>query len=136
MEQFAEYNHAIASRALWGLWMIALSLLSTRGRTPKDRAECGKPKRDYSNEAYRRERAFQNAIETSPGFLATTLAAILAGGAPLAVNIFASLFLPSRLIMAYVHIQTENQPMRSLFFGIGWLCIIGLALTALVAVFF
>ncbi|MEX0281660.1 MAG: MAPEG family protein [Arenibacterium sp.] len=136
MEQFAEYSHATATLAIWGLWMIALSIMSTSGKTPRDRAECGKPKRDYSNEAYRRERAFANAIETSPAFLATTLAAILAGGLPLAVNILTSVFLLSRLAMAYVHVKTENQPMRSAFFGVGWLCIILLAVTALVAVFF
>lgn len=136
MDAFAAYAHAIATLALWGLWMIALSMLSTGGKTPKDRAECGKPKRDYANEAYRRERAFQNAIETSPAFLATTLAAILAGGMPLAVNILSTVFLVSRLAMAFVHIRTENQPMRSAFFGVGWLCIILMALTALMAVFF
>ena len=83
----------------------------------------------------RRHRAFQNAIETSPAFLATTLAAILAGGTPLLVNIFASLFIVSRVAMAYVHVKTEIQPLRSALFGFGWLMIIFQALTALWAAF-
>ena len=135
MDIFAPYAHAIASLALWGLLMIALSMISTRGMKPEDRTESGVPKRDYSVPPYRRYRACQNAIEPSPAFLATTLAAILAGAAPLLVNIFAAAFLLARLAMAYVHIQTENQPLRSATFGFGWLMIIFMALTALYAVF-
>lgn len=136
MAGFEVYNHAIAALALWGLMMIALSMISTGGKVPKDRAESGLPKRDYSNEAYRRHRAFQNAIETSPAFLATTGAAILAGGVPLVVNIAASVFLLARIAMVYVHVWTENQPARSACFGVGWLCIIVMGLSALRAVFF
>ncbi len=135
MEGFDAYGHAIASLALWGLVMIALSMVSTGGKVPKDRAESGLPKRDYSNQAYLRHRAFQNAIETSPAFMSVTLAAILAGGVPVIVNICASLFLVSRLAMAYIHVWTENQPMRSAAFGFGWLMIIIIGLTALYAVF-
>ncbi len=136
MEAFDPYGHAIASLALWGLMMIALSIISTGGKVPKDRAESGLPKRDYSNQAYRRHRAFQNAIETSPAFISVTLAAILADGMPTVVNICASLFLVSRIAMAYIHVWTENQPLRSAAFGFGWLMIIFLALAALAGIFF
>ncbi|MDF1727129.1 MAG: MAPEG family protein [Sulfitobacter sp.] len=136
MEIFAEYAHAIAALALWGLLMIALSIISTRGRTADKRCDCGKPKRDYSDPVYRRERAFQNAVETSPAFLSVTLAAILAGASPISLNWLASIFLVARLAMAFVHIRTENQPLRSAMFGIGWLAVILTALLALYAVFF
>lgn len=136
MEIFAPYSHAIAALALWALVMIVLSMLSIVGRTPENRCDCGKPKRDYSDPVYRRERAFANAIETSPAFMAATMAAILAGGSPLWVNILASVFLLARLAMAFVHIRTENQSLRSATFTVGWLCVVLLALTALVAVFF
>ncbi|MFK7838165.1 MAG: MAPEG family protein [Sulfitobacter sp.] len=136
MVGFEPYSHAIAALALWGLVMIALSMASTAGRTAEHRCDCGKPKRDYSDPVYRRERAFANAVETSPAFIATTLAAMLAGASPLMVNIFASVFLLSRIAMAVVHIRTENQAMRSAMFGIGWLMIILTGLTALFAVFF
>lgn len=135
MEIFDPYSHAIASLALWGLLMIALSMMSTRGMRPEDRTESGVPKRDYAVPSYRRYRAFQNAIETSPAFITTTLAAILAGTSPLLVNIFASAFMLARLAMAFVHIRTENQPLRSACFGFGWLMIIFMALSALYAVF-
>lgn len=132
---FDAYSHAIAVLAIWGLVMIGLSMASTRGRTAEHRCDCGKPKRDYSDPVYRRERAFANAVETSPAFMSVTLAAILGGGAPLMVNIFASVFLLARLAMAYVHIATENQGARSAMFGISWLMIILLALSGLYGVF-
>lgn len=135
MEAFAPYSHAIASLALWGLMMVILSMLSTRGRTPENRCDCGKPKRDYANAWYRSERAFMNAVETSPGFMGTTLAAMLAGASPASVNWMASIFILARIAMAIIHIRTENQPLRSLTFGIGWLMIILMGLLALYTVF-
>ena len=135
MHIFAPYAHAIATLALWGLWMIYLSVQSNTGLTPEDRTESGHPKRDYASQPYRRNRAFQNAIETSPAFLATTTAAILAGASPVSVNWLATLFLLARVIMAFVHIRTENQPLRSAMFGIGWLMIILMAVLALYTVF-
>jgi uncharacterized MAPEG superfamily protein len=129
------YGHAIAALALWGLLVVLLGNLSTLGREEANRAPCGKPKRNYADPWYRRERAFANAIETSPGFLATALAAILAGAPSFWVNLFAALFLVARVAMAGVHIYTQNQPWRSAFFGFGWLFIILLGLLALGAIF-
>jgi uncharacterized MAPEG superfamily protein len=135
MEQFSEYSHAIAALAIWALMMVVLAGLSTAGRTDADRCDCGKPKRDYSSSVYRRERAFANAIENSGPFIAGTLAAILAGASPLWVNVLTSVFLISRLVMAAVHIGTENQAMRSAAFMVSWLCLIVLAVVAVFAVF-
>ena len=116
----ALYGHAIASIALWALLVLCLSGLSTLGKA-RVRCDCGRPKRDYSDPVYRRERAFQNALETSAPFLAATLAAIASGAAPVWVNLLASVFLVSRIFMAAVHIKTEIQPLRSALYGIGWL---------------
>ena len=135
MEAFEAYSHALAALALWSLLVLALSGLSTRGRTAENRCECGKPKRNYANVVYRTERAFMNAVETSSPFVAATVAAILAGATPIWVNLVASIFLLSRLAMAAVHIGTENQPMRSATYVVGWACIIVLALLAFVTAF-
>lgn len=124
------YSHAIAALALWALICVILAALSTIGRTEEDRCACGKPKRDYSNVVYRRERAFANAIEVSGPFIAATLAAVLIGAAPFWVNVLASVFVASRIVMAVVHIGTENQPLRSASFVVGWVCMIALALMA------
>ncbi len=132
---FEPYSHAIASVALWALIVIVLSMLSTFGRDAENRCACGKPKRDYSDIVYRRERAFMNAVETSGPFIAAVLAAVLAGAAPFWVNLLASVFIVSRIVMAVIHIGTENQPMRSVSFMVGWLCLIVLAIMAVFAAF-
>lgn len=134
MDAFAAYNHALLALAIWALLSIVLSGLSTVGRTPENRSDCGKPIRDYASVSYRRERAFANAVEVSGPFIAATLAAILAGASPFMVNLLASVFVVSRIAMAVVYIRTENQPLRSITFLIGWVCMIGLAITAIGAV--
>ncbi|WP_037227041.1 MAPEG family protein [Roseobacter sp. GAI101] len=135
MDAFAAYSHALASLALWGVMISVLGAFSTRGRSAENRCDCGKPKRNYDDPAYRSERAFMNAVESSGPFIAVTVAAVLLGAAPFWVNVFASVFIVARLAMAFVHIRTTNQPMRSVFFGVGLLCILALAILALGAAF-
>jgi uncharacterized MAPEG superfamily protein len=126
MSPFAAYGHAILSLAVWSLIVITLSALSTRGRVAENRCDCGKPKRDYSDRWYRSERAFMNAIEISGPFIAATLASILAGAPSFWVNMLASVFVVSRIAVAYVHIGTTNQSLRSAVWSIGVMCILGL----------
>jgi uncharacterized MAPEG superfamily protein len=135
MEMFAPYSHAIAALSLWALLVCILSMFSTIGRTAESRCDCGKPKRDYSDPAYRRERAFMNAIEGAGPYLAVTVAAIMSGANPFWVNLFASVYLVARIGMAVVHIKTENQPMRSLFFVVGLISVLAQAINVLIAVF-
>lgn len=135
MEQFTAYSHAIASLGLWALLNVILSMVATRGRTAENRCDCGKPKREYSDPVYRADRAHMNAIENSGPFIGATVAAILMGAAPFWVNVLASVFIVARIAMAFVHIRTENQPMRSLFYVVGLVCVIGLALMAIFSAF-
>ena len=134
MEAFSPYGHAIASLAIWAFIVMVLTGLSTRGRVTDQRCGCGKPVRDYTNQWYRSERAFMNAVEASGPFIGATVAAILAGAVPFWVNLFASVFIAARIVMAYVHIGTTNQPLRSTFWAVGVLCVTGLILLTLVAV--
>ncbi|SFS73419.1 MAPEG family protein [Sulfitobacter marinus] len=135
MEAFATYSHAITSLALWALVITVLSGFSTRGRIDENRAECGKPKRNYDDPWYRSERAFMNAVETSGPFIAATVAAILIGASPFWVNLFASIFVIARIAMGFVHIRTTNQPARSMFFAVGLVCILGLVVLTIMAAF-
>jgi uncharacterized MAPEG superfamily protein len=135
MDIFAAYGHAIVSLALWAVLISVLGGMSTQGRTGENRCDCGKPKRDYSNIVYRRERAYMNVVESAGPFIAVTVAAILAGAAPFWVNLFASIFLVARVGMAVVHIRTVNQPMRSVFFAIGLVSILAQAIVVLLTVF-
>ena len=135
MDILAAYSHALASLALWGVMVSVLGALSTRGRSAENRCDCGKPKRNYDDPVYRSERAFMNAVETSGPFISVAVAAVLLGASPFWVNLFASVFIVARLAMAFVHIRTTNQPMRSAFFLIGLICLLALAILALAAAF-
>jgi uncharacterized MAPEG superfamily protein len=127
---FEPYAHALAALAFWAVLMIVLAILSTT-LTPRARAESGHPVRDYADPAYRRHRAFQNALEAATPFVAATLAAILTGAGPFLVNLLASVFVLARIATAAVHIGTENQPARSATWSVGHLCILGLAVMAI-----
>ncbi|WP_299558010.1 MAPEG family protein [uncultured Sulfitobacter sp.] len=135
MEGLAMYSHAIASLGLWAVLVSVLAALSTIGRTAEARCDCGKPKRDYGDPVYRRERAFMNAVEGSGPFIAATVAAILIGAAPFWVNLFASVFIVARIGMAAVHIGTTVQGARSAFFMVALVSVLAQAIMAVVAAF-
>ena len=135
MELFDAYSHALASLAGYALLMIALSAMSLSGRTDEHRCDCGQPKRDYNDAVYRRGRAFQNSIESVGPFVAALMAAILTGGSPLWVNVFASVFLLARIAMAVLHIGTTNQNMRSATWVVGVVCVIALAVIGIIGAF-
>lgn len=125
------YSHAIASLGGYAILMIVLTALSAAGRSDDERALCGQVKRDYANPTYRKARAHANAVESAGPFIAAVVAAIMMGAAPFWVNLFASVFLTARIVMAYVHIGTTNQPMRSVFWTISMLCVLALAVMAI-----
>ena len=125
------YAHAAASLGLWALILVGLTILSVAvpygARTPS-----GHPVRDYDDRGYRAHRAHQNALETSAPFLAALGGAVLVGASPFWVNLFASVFVVSRLGMVAIHVGTTNQPARSAAWSVGMICVLGLALIALV----
>jgi len=135
VEMFAAYSHAIAALALWAVLVCVLSMLAAGARGAKKTCACGKPAQDYTDPAYRRERAFMNAVEGAGPFVAVTVAAILIGASPFWVNLFASAYLAARIAMAAVHIGTQNQPLRSVFFLIGLIAVLALAVLVLAAAF-
>jgi uncharacterized MAPEG superfamily protein len=128
MDIFDVYSHALASLACFAILISVLGGLSAGGGSPENRCECGQPKRDYDNVVYRRNRAFMNAVESAGPFIAALMAAILTGGSPLWVNIFASVFLLARVATAVVHIGTINEGLRSATWFVGLLCVFGLAI--------
>ena len=128
MDIFDVYSHALASLACFAMLISVLGGLSAGGGSPENRCECGQPKRDYDNVVYRRNRAFMNAVESAGPFIAALMAAILTGGSPLWVNIFASVYLLARVATAVVHIGTTNEGLRSATWFVGLLCVFGLAI--------
>jgi uncharacterized MAPEG superfamily protein len=135
MEFFDAYSHALAALSGFAILIAVLGALSVGGRTPENRCDCGQPKRNYDNVVYRRNRAFMNAVESAGPFIAALMAAILTGGSPLWVNIFASVFLLARVATAVVHIGTTNQGLRSATWAIGLLCMFSLAIIGLLGAF-
>lgn len=135
MEAFDAYGHALAAMGGYALVMMVLGAMSTTGRTPENRCACGQPKRDYDDVVYRRGRAFMNSVESVGPFVAAVMAAMLTGGSPFWVNLLASIFLLARIATAFVHIGTTNQAMRSATWGVGTLCVAGLALIGIVGAF-
>ncbi|AVO37208.1 MAPEG family protein [Pukyongiella litopenaei] len=138
MDTFAAYSHAIASVALFALIVLALSPLSALRKGAQGLAPGAEPVADYADPAYRLHRAFQNGSDTLGIFVAVTAAAILAGASPVWVNWLASLVLVSRIVMLVVHLRGIGQPHsgpRSFAYVAGWLCMVLLALSAVVAAF-
>ncbi|WP_299665998.1 MAPEG family protein [uncultured Ruegeria sp.] len=138
MEVYAEYSHAIASLVIFTLIILFMSPFSALAKAGKGLAPGATPEQDYSDKAYRLNRAYLNGTETLPAFLAVTIAAILLGGSPFWVNLLASLALLARIVMLVIHLRGIGQPhsgLRSVTYVVGWACMVILGLIALVAAF-
>lgn len=128
------YSHAVAALGAWAVWMIAVMIVSTV-KQARDKTPSGHPVRDYDDQGYRASRAHMNAVEAAGPFIAATAAAILAGAPPFWVNLFASLFLLARIVTFAVHVGTTNQMARSLTWTVGHVCILLLAIMAVIGAF-
>lgn len=138
MEQFAEYGHAIVSMAVFAMIGLLLGPVAAARSTAAGYAPGEVPKPDYGDVDYRLTRAYQNAMELTGMFTAVTVAAMLAGASPGWVNILASVFLISRVVVAIVHIAGIGKPNlgpRTIAFVVGWACCLLLAIMAILAVF-
>ena len=137
MEGFEAYGYTIASLAFMALFAAVMSPLSAIMKEKAGAAPGGTVPEDYSNSAYRWHRAFANLTETLPVFAASAVAAILAGASPFWINLFAVLFVVSRILVAVVHIRGVGKPSggaRSILFTVGWAMTILMAIFAIVAV--
>jgi uncharacterized MAPEG superfamily protein len=135
MEHFALYNHAIFALGAFSLIVMILNPLSANIKSNEGVESGAMPAADYSSKSYRWSRAYMNAMEVSGPFAAATIAAIMAGGSPFWVNLLASLFLVSRLIVAFIHIKgigNKNMGPRTMVFAFGMFCICGLAVIAMI----
>ena len=138
MEQFAAYGHAIVAVAGTVIFGLILSPLSALRKQKIGLAPGCQPEADYSSAVYRWHRAYCNLAETMGYFVAAVAAAILAGASPFWVNLFASIFFISRLVVAFVHIKGIGKPhsgVRSFIYVAGWLMCLILAIMAIAAAF-
>ncbi|RLK08347.1 MAPEG family protein [Ruegeria conchae] len=138
MEAYAEYSHAIASLVIFTLIVLFMSPFSALAKAGKGLAPGATPDQDYSDKAYRLNRAYLNGTETLPAFLTVTVAAILLGVSPFWVNLLASVALLARVVMLVIHLRGIGKPhsgVRSVSYVVGWACMAVLGLMALVAAF-
>ncbi|SMO50238.1 MAPEG family protein [Ruegeria faecimaris] len=138
MEVFSDYGHALASVMIFTLVVLFLAPFSAMAKQGKGLAPGATPEQDYSDRAYRLNRAYLNGTETLPAFAAVTIAAILLGVSPFWVNLLASVALVSRLAMLFVHLRGLGKPnsgLRSVLYVVAWLCMFVMGIMALVAAF-
>ena len=137
MEHFAQYSHAMLSIVIFGLIVLILSPLSaaTKQKTSDTPGSSVVP--DYADKAYRLDRAYHNGVETLCVFGLFTIVAIMAGAAPFWINLLGSLGLVLRIAMVFVHVQGIGKPAagpRTIFYVLGWLVNIVIAVFAIVAI--
>ncbi len=138
MEAFDAYGHAIVALALMVIVWGAMNPLSAINKEKAGAAPGGSVPEDYTDPAYRWQRAYANLTEVMPFFVAAVVAAMLAGASAVWVNWLASLFLLSRIAVAVAHVRGIGKPsggLRSILFTVGWAISLALAVLAMVAVF-
>ena len=124
--------YAICS-ALLALNLIVLSGLTgvTRGKhkSPANPEDAGKPvDSEYTADhpaVVRVRRAHQNALENIPVFWALGLLYTLGGASPFGAKVYFITFTAARFIHSICHLK-GIQPFRSIAFGVGLLCLLGM----------
>ena len=137
MEHLSQYGHAIASVALYGVIAQVLNAATGIRKGALNMAPGENYAPNYDDPAYRLDRTYMNTIESLVFFAAIVAAAILAGASPFWINLLASLALVTRVAMLVVHLRGIGKPHngpRSVFYVSGWVCMLVIALFALVAV--
>jgi len=84
-------------------------------------------------EVARIKRAHQNLLEAIPMFFALGLIAVFTGASPMGVKIALIAFTVARYLHAIAYLNNA-QPWRTIFFGIGFLCLVGLMIMNVMAV--
>jgi len=137
MEHFAQYSHAMLSIVIWALIVLILSPLSAATKQKTSATPGSSVVPDYSDKAYRLDRAYHNGVETLCVFGLVTIVAIMAGASPFWINLLAAIALILRIAMVYVHVQGIGKPgggPRTIFYVLGWVVHIVIAVFAIVAI--
>lgn len=138
MEAFDVYSRAIASVVIFTIIILVISPFSAVLKMNKGLAPGATPEQDYSDLAYRLNRAYLNCTETLPAFVAVVGAAMLLGVSPYWVNLLASIALVARVILLVVHVAGIGKPnmsLRTFSYVGGWLPMLIIGVMALGAAF-
>jgi len=138
LEQFAQYNHAILSIAIWILVVQLLSAWVGASKAKAGVTPGATPEPDYSSKVFRIHRAYENAVANLSVLVAAVVIAIFSGATPFWVNLLASVAVLARLVMVVVHIQgmgRATQGLRTAIFVFHWALILAITVLAVVAIF-
>ncbi|WP_404366905.1 MAPEG family protein [Marinobacter sp.] len=135
----AIYWYAVCTIILF-LKMFGLSLYQAFHRitkasykTPEDAAFVGvKPVAEELPEVQRGAKAWLNDLENIPIFFALGAACLWTGAAPGAVAWWFIIFTAARVLHTVSYLAAM-QPWRTIFFGVGVVCLVGLAVEILLA---
>lgn len=123
MNPFLAYGPALIAMAGFALLTLAIAPIAAMRKAREGVVSGASPTPDYADPTYRLFRAHLNATEIIGAFVAVIVAAMLAGAAPFWVNLFAALFLVSRIAHAATHIAgigAPNYGPRTVLFVFGW----------------
>ncbi len=124
------------------LKMLALAYLTGAARMQKKRYVNPEDAKALKGETASAEhetvariiRAHQNAIENEPLFILLGLLWVLMGAETQPLQIYAYTFLGARVLHSVSYVL-KLQPWRSLAYGVGSLCLIGMGVQVLMAAF-
>ena len=128
--------------ALLALNLVVLSGMTggARGKnkSPANPEDAGKPA-DTALEpeapaVVRVRRAHMNALENIPIFWALGLVFVLLGASPLGAKAYFITFTAARYLHSFFHLKAM-QPFRSIAYGIGALCLVGMIVQVLMVAF-
>ncbi|MEM1361031.1 MAG: MAPEG family protein [Pseudomonadota bacterium] len=139
VDSIAPYGLALISLGLFVILAQSLSAVSAVARSKAGYGPGEVPPVNYADRVYRTCRAYQNSVDNIGPFAAAVAAAILAGAAPILVNLFSAVAILARLGFAYVYFQgigPADQGPRSILYVVNSVMTIALAVIAILAVMF
>ncbi|SIS70436.1 Uncharacterized conserved protein, MAPEG superfamily [Roseivivax lentus] len=137
MDTLVQYGHAVVALAATTFFGLLVGPLTAVAKMTGGLQAGSTPEQDYGNRLYRFNRAYLNLVETMGFFVASVAAAILAGASPYWVNLLASVFFVSRLVLFAVHaagIGPMNFGPRTFIYVVGWLCCLVMSVMAILAI--
>ena len=135
MEQFADYGHALLALVIMAVLAQVLNAMTgiKKGKNKMIPGEGYTP--DLSNPGYLLDRAYMNGVENLGIVAVVVFAAILAGAAPLWVNILASVILIARLAFTGIYMRGMGGGYGGLRTGMAVLSSIGVMGLAILTLF-
>lgn len=139
MNSFAAYGYSIVALVLYGVIAQVLNAMTGIKKGSLNMQPGESHAADYANPAYRLDRTYMNSVENLVILVTLVVAAVLAGANPLWTNIFASVALLARIAGNVMYLRAIGKGyggIRTQMAIAQAICMLGLAVLALIGVFF